>query len=74
MTKFETITACFAPFARTRGWISIKMHSIGSSFVTVPSYILFGGVYVCIFEPGNFTGCGSEGVKYGLALYNVFLD
>ena len=25
--------------------------------------IQFGGVYVCTFQPGNFTGLGSEGVK-----------
>ena len=25
--------------------------------------ILSGGVYVCIFQPGNFTGWGSEGVN-----------
>ena len=24
---------------------------------------LFAGVYVCTFQPGNFTGQGSEGVK-----------
>ena len=32
-------------------------------FVIEPSNILFGGVYVCTFQPGNFTGWGSEGVK-----------
>ena len=32
-------------------------------FVTGPSNILFGGVYMCTFQPGNFTGWGSDGVK-----------
>ena len=40
---------------------SIKMHSIESRFVTGP--IQFWSVYMCIFQPGNFTGCGSEGVN-----------
>ena len=25
--------------------------------------MLYGGVYMCTFDPGNFTGCGSEGVN-----------
>ena len=31
-----------------------------------PSSILFGSVYrcVCTFEPGNFTGCGSDPVVH----------
>ena len=39
------------------------MHSIESKFVIGPSDIMFPGVCVCCFQPGNFTGCGSEGVK-----------
>ena len=39
------------------------MHSIESRFVIGPSSVLFGGVYVCTFQPENFTGCGSEGVN-----------
>ena len=39
------------------------MHSIKSRFVTRPSDILFACVYVCTFQPGHFTGCGSEGVN-----------
>ena len=39
----------------------MKMHSIESRLVIGPSGILFGGVY---FQPGNFTGWGSDGVKY----------
>ena len=39
------------------------MHSIDNRFVTGPSRILFEGVYVGTFQPGNFTGCGSEGVN-----------
>ena len=41
--------------------ISIKMDSIESRFIIGPSNILFGGVYVCIFQPENFTG--SKGVN-----------
>ena len=41
----------------------MKMHSIQSRFVIGPLNILFAGVYVSIFQPGNFTGWGSEGVK-----------
>ena len=41
----------------------MKMHSIESRFVTGPSAILFGGVYVCTFQPRYFTGWDSEGVK-----------
>ena len=43
--------------------VSIKTHSIESRFVTGPSNILFGGVYVCTFQPGNFTGRGGERVN-----------
>ena len=39
---------------------SVKMHSTESRFVVRPSSILFPGVYVCIFQPGNFTGFGRE--------------
>ena len=39
------------------------MHTTESRFVAGQSAILFGGVYVCTFQPGNFTGCGSEGVN-----------
>ena len=39
------------------------MHSVRRRFVAGPSNILFAGVYVYTFQPGNFTGWGSEGVK-----------
>ena len=39
------------------------MHSTKSRFVIGPSNILFGGVYVCTFQPGYFTGWVSEGVN-----------
>ena len=41
----------------------MKMHSIENRFVTGLSNILFGGVHVCAFEPGNFTDWSSEGVN-----------
>ena len=34
------------------------MHSVESTFVIGPSNILFGGVYLYTFQPGNFTGWG----------------
>ena len=46
------------------------MHSIESRFVTGPSNILFAGVYVSIFQPGNFTGWDSEGVKVVVIVIN----
>ena len=42
---------------------SVKMHSTESRSVIGPSSILFAGLYVCTFQPGNFTGWGSERVK-----------
>ena len=60
--KFEIIKA-FSPSAWPHERISVKMHSIESRFVTGPSNILFAGVYVCTFLPGNFTCWGSEGVN-----------
>ena len=44
------------------------MQSIESQFVIGPSNRLIAGVSVCTFKPGNFTRCGSEGVKYWLKL------
>ena len=38
--------------------------------MTGPSNRLFGSLYVCTFQPGNFTGWGSEGVNGG----DYFLD
>ena len=55
----------FAPFVWARERTSIHKHSIESRFVTGPSkfYIQFGGVYLCTFQLGHFTGWGSEGVN-----------
>ena len=52
-----------APFPWAREKISIKMDSTESRFVIGRPNILFGVVYMCTFQPGNFTGCGSEGVN-----------
>ena len=40
------------------------MHDIERRFVIGLSSILFAGVYLITFQPGNFTGCGSEGVNH----------
>ena len=37
------------------------MHGIESRFVIGSSITLFAGVYVCTFQPGNFTGYGGGG-------------
>ena len=39
------------------------MHSDESRFVIGSSNTLSAGMYVCTFQPGNFTGCGSEVVN-----------
>ena len=53
----------FLPFTWAHKRISIKMRSIECRLVVVPSNMLFAGVYVCTFQPGNFTSSGSEGFK-----------
>ena len=53
----------FDPFPWAHQKISTKMHSIESRFVIGPSNILFARIYVCNFQPRNFTGWGSERVK-----------
>ena len=50
-------------FAWAPNSTSIKTNSIKSRFVTGPSNILFASLHVSTFQPGNFTGWGSEGVK-----------
>ena len=45
-----------------KGFLS-KCRVLKVDVVVVPSNILFTGVYVCTFQPGNFIGWGSEGVK-----------
>ena len=61
--KVETIKAFLPHSAGARQRISVKIHSIESGVVIGPSSILFGGVYVGIFQPGNCTGWSSDGVK-----------
>ena len=46
------------------------MCSIEIRFVIGPSDILFAGVYVCTFQPQNWTGWGSEGVSHSKCIYN----
>ena len=53
----------FSPFAWAPERTFVKMHSIEIIFVIGPSNILSASVYVCTFQPGNFTGWGSEGVN-----------
>ena len=37
------------------------MHIIVSRFIVEPLNVLVAGIYTCTFQPGNFTGSGSEG-------------
>ena len=57
------IIRLFSPFVSAGERISIQMHSVERRFVIGLSNILSAGMYVCTFQPRNFTGCGSEGVK-----------
>ena len=43
-------------------FIFFKLHNT-ERFVTGPSNTQFDGVYVCSFQPGNFTGWGSEALR-----------
>ena len=61
--KSDKLKVIISFFATSREIISTKMHSIDGRFVLGPSDTLFAGLYVCSFQPGNFTGWGSEGVK-----------
>ena len=45
--------------------IFIKTHSTEKRFVIRPENILFFEALPCIFQTGNFTRWGSEGVKSG---------
>ena len=47
------------------------MYSIESRFVIGPSNILFACVYVCTFQPGNFTGRNSKGFNVCVACMYV---
>ena len=48
------------PFAWSRERTSIQKHGVESRFVTGSSNILFASLYVCTFQPRNFTGWGSD--------------
>ena len=63
----------FLLVAWARERTSIKMHSIKSRLVIGPSNILFGGMYVRTFQPGNFTGEGSEGVNINGSLWSCYM-
>ena len=58
------IIKAFSPFHdHVNGFLpKINIHRTESRFVIGPSNTLFAGVYVSTFQPGHFTGWGSEGV------------
>ena len=58
--KFETI---FAPSQELVKRFLSKPPVLKVRLVTGPSNMLFAGVYVCTFHPGNFKGGGSQAVK-----------
>ena len=62
--KLESLFVFFFTLACER--IFIKTYNIESRCVIEPENILFGGMSVN-FQPGTFTGQGSEGVKSSLA-------
>ena len=54
----------FSPsVACVRERTSIETHGIERKFVIGLSNILIADVYVCTFQPGNYTSWGSEGVN-----------
>ena len=54
----------FSPsVACVRERTSIKTHGIERKFAIGLSNILIADVYVCIFQPGNFTSWDSEGAN-----------
>ena len=61
--KSDTIKA-FSPSSNehVKRFVS-KCTVLKVRFVTGPSNVLLAGVYVYTFQPGNFTGWGSEGIK-----------
>ena len=71
--KFETIKAFLPPSHKhVKGFLS-KCTVLKVRFVVGSSNMLFAGVYVCTFQPGNFTGWESEGVK-GISLLKLCLS
>ena len=43
--------------------IATKIHSIETRFVIGLEILLYAGVHMCTFQPGSFTGWGSEGIN-----------
>jgi len=61
-----TLWSLCREFCFVRDRISIKMHSIESRSI---KYTVFHRVCACNFQPGKFTGWGSEWVKHGRSHY-----
>ena len=57
--KFEIIKPFYVFFASAGERIFIKTHTTEIRFIIGPGNILFSGT----FQPGNCTGCDSEGVN-----------
>ena len=72
--KLETTKVkLFCPLCMSPWKDSIKLHTTESRFVTGPSNILFAGVFVCTFQPGNVTGWGNKAVNWETpAEYTVY--
>ena len=66
--KSETIKTFLPPSnEHVKGFV-FKCTVLNVRFVTGPSNVLFAGVHVYTFQPGNLTGCGSEGIKSQMCL------
>ena len=61
--KFETFSLFAFLLALASERIFIKTHCTDSGCVTELKMLCLQA-RPCIFQPGNFTGCGSEGVKF----------
>ena len=65
--KFEILKNLFFSFALEFESIFlnlfIKMHSSESRFIIRSENILFASTHIGTFQPGHFTGWGSEGVN-----------
>ena len=65
VAKLEIIKTFSPSYKHVKGILS-KRTMMKVDLLKGPSSILFAGVHVSTFQPGNFTGWGSEGVKFKL--------
>ena len=61
--EFEILKSFWFAFLHWHERISVIVHTIENRFVIGPEKIPVLQACVDTFQPGNFTGCGSERVK-----------